>query len=336
MEVEHGGIELTANNMDMGIRTSLIEAHDVDGIFSVALDAKLFTEIVKKLPDGDINISVGENRVTTISSGKAKFKINGENPEEFPTLDTVARDNRFILPAGILRKMIRQTIFAVSLDPSKPTITGELLKIDDGHIHCVAVDMFRIAHRFEPIEAPECPVDIIIPADTLDEISKLISGTEDSEVSVCFTDKQIMFELDAYTVVSRRLEGEFIKFKDHFKTVATSVTTADRLTLIAAIERACIVAVESGRRVSLKLDIGSDSITVSSQTELGAAHDEIPATTTGDGLTIFFNPRYLLEALKAIEDSEVALHFIAPKSPMVIRPVAEGNYAHLVVPLRGE
>lgn len=230
--------------------------------------------------------------------------------------------------------MIRQTIFAVSEASAKPIFTGELIKVEDGIANIVAIDGFRIAHRYCEVDAADRSLEVIVPGKSMGEIVKLLAVGDDCDVNIYFTNLQILFELSTCTVVSRTIDGEFYNYKAPLEADHKTLTKVNKTDLIMSLERACIVAKESGKKTPVKFDIEKETITISSNTEIGAVHEEISAVTDGEDLSIAFNPRYFIDALKTIEDTEVAIQYSGELSPCIIRPVNDGNYKYLILPLR--
>jgi DNA polymerase-3 subunit beta len=316
----------------MGIRTRTINA-GIDEPGSVALDARLLADIVNNFPDDEIHISVNMSNLVEISSGKSVFKIVGSATDEYPALPEVKQDNRFSIRESLLRDMIRQTIISVSGDMSKPALTGELLKVENGIFSIASVDGFRISHREHEVGKDITPFGVIVPGKTLGDIIRLLSGSGESEAVTHYSDKHIMFELESCTIVSRLIEGRFLDYEGTFLTEPTTIVKANRLEMIGALERACLIA-DSTKRNPITLEIDKTGVIITSNTERGTYREEMAADVGGKKLTIHFNPRYLIDILKVIDDSEISLQCAKELNPCVIQPVYEGNYKYLVLPLR--
>jgi len=325
------GIHLTSNNLEYGIETNLISA-EVSTPGSVALDARLLSGIIAKMPEGDIHISMDGNRITTIKSGRSKLKINGDNPDEFPALPKVDHSKTFSISQGKLQSMIQRTIFSTSKDVSKPVLTGLLVKIKDSRLNIVACDIYRISHRYSDVEAIG-NMEFSVPAAAMGEVARLISKNDEHEAHIHHTDRHVLFETNSCTIVSQLLEGQFVEYERLLNQTAKATTKANTADLLYALERMCIVA-ETGRQLPVKLEITNDTITLSSETSKGKGQDEISALTTGEDMTVSFNSRLLIEALRAIEDTEVEIQFSGALSPCKIRPIEQGAYEYLIVPLR--
>lgn len=334
---DENGIRLTANDLEMSIETAPMEA-DVDESGSVALEARLFSEIIKKMPDDFINIEVNENNETICKSGKAKFTIMGMPGEEFPVMPAMEREAGYTVSAKDMRDMIRQTIFSVaSVDDGKPILTGELIHHRENALNMVAVDGFRISYRKldlpENALTPAAPISVVVPAKALNELSRILPTEPEDTLDFYFTDKRIVFDLPNFTFVSRLLEGEFIRYDQIFNEDFTTNVTVNRQALLSGLERAVLVA-RDNKKSPIKLEIMESSIIITSNTEMGTAYDEIKAEVEGNTLEIAFNPKYLIEALKVIDEENIMARFTTGLSPCIIRGVDNDKAKYLILPLR--
>ena len=336
---EGAGITLFANDMEMSINTSPIPA-DIEVSGSVALNAKLFTEIIRKMPGEYVEIETDDKLMTQCKCGQAKLKIAGLPAEEFPTIPEEELESAqavYKLKSAILRDMIKQTIFSVSMDPSKAVLTGELLEINENKLRVVAVDMFRISYRSTALSEESPNAGAVVPAKALNELSRAISGDNEEEIEFYFTNKRVLFNTKGFTMSVRLLEGEFIRYNQIFNQDFTTMVVIDRATMLGSLERSVLVAMEN-RQISITLDIRDDALVITSQSEKGQTYDEIPCETDGTDMQIYFNPRYLIEALRAIDEESIAIKFNTPRSPCTIQSLADEpltEYKYLIVPLRG-
>jgi len=336
LTAEEAGMRLMANDLEMSIETKNFEA-EVEEPGTVALDAKLFTEIVRKMPGEEIQIETKENNETICTSGKAKFNIMGKPGDEFPVMPNMEKTDGYSIPAKEMRDMIRQTIFSVALEDSKPVLTGELLQHRDNALNIVAVDGFRISYKKialpETSEPPKTPISVVIPAKTLQELSRILPVEADEVCDFYFTDNRIIFELPKFTFVSRLLEGEFIRYDQIFNEDYSTNVTVERQLLLNGLERAVLVA-RDNRKSSVKLEIMEHSIIITSNTEMGNAYDEIAADVEGNTMEIAFNPRYLIEVLRVIDEERIIARFTTGRSPCIIKGVENDDAKYLILPLR--
>ena len=332
------GLSLIASNLELTINTSPIPA-DIKKTGSIALDAKLFSEIVRKMPGEVISITVDDKNSVQVKSGRAKLMISCQPADEFPVMsdaELVPVNKGYTLKAQTLKDMIRQTIFSVSNDQSKLILTGELIEVKDNIMRMVAVDMFRISYKATPLEEECDNYKAVVPAKALGELSRMLPSGDSDEVNIELTEKRIIFKSKDFTLISNLLEGEFIRYDQIFNEDFSTIVEVNRNDLLNAFERAVLVATEN-KMLPIKLDINDDDIAIRSSSERGESDDGIPCKTDGKPLTISFNPRYFIESLRAVEDENIVLKFNTQLSPCTIRGLEENSdFKYLIVPLRPE
>lgn len=331
------GLTIIGNDKELCIETAAIPA-EVDVAGSVALDAKLFTDIVRKMTGDSIVIEVDEKNNAVCKSGRSRLKIAGQPAEEFPIIpenELSEVDTRYKISAFVLRDMIRQTIFSVALDQSKPILTGEKFEIKNNILEIVAIDMFRISYYAREIGDSVPNAGAVVPGKALSELSRLLSSIKiEEEISFFFTQKRVVFETSGFRLVSSLLSGEFIRYDQIYNEGFSTMLTADRVLLLNAFERAVLVASEN-RMLPVKLDIVDDDITISAQSDRGQVEDGVPCETEGKDLTIYFNPKYFIDVLRAMEEERVIIKFNTVLSPCTIRSVdSKKGFRYLIVPLR--
>lgn len=325
------GFKMTGNDLELGIKTALIEA-DIEIQGSVALESKLFSDIIRRVEGETVHISCDDNNAVVLSCGKSEFKIMGQAGDDFPEIPAVEQSFAYTLKQKDLREMITQTIFSIALDESKPQLTGELIEIKGSNINVVAVDGYRISYKRAAVSETEKPAKVIVPGKTLKEISKILSQDEE-EVDLYITDKHILFDLQGNIIVSRLIDGDFIKYDQTFTEEFKTRVLVNRTDLMSSLERASLVS-RDARKVPVKIDIQMDKMVITSQTEMGTAYEEVFVDAVGDPLKIAFNPKYLTDALRAIEDDKISIQFNTALSPCIIKPEEGDIYKYLVLPLR--
>ncbi len=323
--------KLVSNDLELGIE-SHVEANIVES-GSVALDARIFSEIVKKLPDATVDITVDESNLTTIVCQKSRFNIPGQPGTEFIQLPQVTKDKSISMAQSVLKDMIHQTIFSIAVKEIKPILTGELVEIRQNKLSIVSMDGYRISIRQVEFNDEFEDMAVVVPGKTLSEISKILSSDEAEMMSIYFTDKHILFELEGSIVVSRLLEGDYPKYASLFSADYDTLITVDRRELMQSIERAALIARES-KKSPIKLEIKEDTLAITSNTELGNVHEEIGIKKEGQALEIAFNPRYLIDSLKVIEDDEICLQFTNALNPCIIRQTEAEEFKYLILPIR--
>ena len=323
---------LTGYNLETGIRT--IVPADIREEGTLVLGARLFGEIVRKLPD-DIVTFQSENYMVNIKCGMSEFNILGTDPEEFPELPTVEYQNSLILPQSRLKAMISQTLFAVSDNESRPIHTGSLFEVDSEGLTIVSVDGYRLALRHEAIDKKEGAetFSFVVPGAALSEVEKICSDV-DEPASVTQGARHVMFKVGDTMLVSRRLEGEFLAYRQAIPRNNTIHVEGDTRALLSSIDRVSLI-ISDKLKSPLRCVFDSNLLKISTKTAIGDAYDECPLSGDGGGLEIGFNNKYLMDALKAAPADKVRLELTTGVSPCVILPTeGEENFLYMVLPVR--
>ena len=318
IDASANNIRLIANDMEMGIETVVPGLILSRGI--IAVDAQIFSSIVRKLPDDDVIIFT-EGEKITITCQKAKFTILGKDGTDFSYLPEIEKKNEVKVSQFTLRDLISRTIFSISGNESSGMMTGELLEIRDNRLRMVALDGHRIAIRNVELNNSYEDRKVIVPGKTLNEISKILSGDTDKFVSIYFTDKHALFEFDDTIVVSRLIEGEYYRIR----------VTVQRKEFLSCIDRATLLVKEEDKKPVIIM-IGEDSMELKINTTLGSMDEIIEISKDGDDMNIGFNPKFLIDALRAIDSEEITLYLVSPKAPCFIRDVEE-TYCYLILPV---
>lgn len=298
----------------------------------MVVSARLFGEIVRRLPDDVVTVST-EGYTITIRCGMSEFKIQGSSAEEYPDLPAVEYQNSILLPQKTMQSMINQTLFAVSTNDSRPIHTGELFEVDnDGVLTVVAVDGYRLSLRREKTEGGK-PCSFVVPAPALSEVSKICSDT-DEQIEIVQGQRHIMFRVGNVTLISRRLEGEFLNYKTSIPMNNPISVVADRRKLIASIDRCSLIITEQ-QKSPLRCQFEENLLKLKTSTAIGTAYDECHVVG-GRSLEIGFNNKYMLDALKAAPADTLRLMLNTPVSPCVILPDEgkEQNFIYMVLPVR--
>jgi DNA polymerase-3 subunit beta len=325
-------LRLTGYNLETGIRT--IVPADIREEGTLVLGARLFGEIVRKLPD-DIVTFQSENYMVNIKCGMSEFNILGTDPEEFPELPTVEYQNSLILPQSRLKAMISQTLFAVSDNESRPIHTGSLFEVDSEGLTIVSVDGYRLALRHESIDKKEGAetFSFVVPGAALSEVEKICSDV-DEPASVTQGARHVMFKVGDTMLVSRRLEGEFLAYRQAIPSNNTIHVEGETRALLSSIDRVSLI-ISDKLKSPLRCVFDSNLLKISTKTAIGDAYDECPLSGDGGGLEIGFNNKYLMDALKAAPADKVRLELTTGVSPCVILPTeGEENFLYMVLPVR--
>ncbi len=329
---DRNGFRLMANNLELSIESANIEA-DVYELGSVALDSKLFSNIIRSLPQPEVSISVDENNCALIKSGRAEFKLMGQPGRDFPQPPEVEKAEPLKIKSSIFKNIIKQTIFSVATDDIRPVLTGEFLEISPKKLNIVAIDGYRVSYRTTPLDDYSTYKDVIVPAKTLNEISAVAPNKEDEFINIYFTDRHALFEMSGCTMVSRLIDGQYMEYENLFNTDSTTIVRVNSSELLSALERAVIV-VKEARKANVSLEIAENVMNITSKTEIGEVFEQVSIETDGEGLTISFNANYLTDVLKNIEDEEVTLNFMSSLSPCIIKGIDRDDYKYLVLPVK--
>ncbi len=322
-------ITLTANDMDLGIET-IIEGEILESGL-IALDAKIFLEIVRKLPDSLITIETDSAYKTLITCEKAKFTIIGKSGEDFSYLPVVEREEGIILSQFALKEMVRQTIFSISDNDNNKLMTGELMEIKGEELKMVSSDGHRISIRKIFLRESYQPRKVIIPGKTLNEVSKILPGGADSDLQVYFTTKHIVFEFENTVVVSRLIEGEYFNIDRMLSNDYETKVKVNKKELLSCIDRATLLTRE-GDRKPIVINISDEGMELRIDSALGSMHEDIGIEKQGRDMTIGFNPKFLIDALRVIDDEDVELYMVNPKAPCFIKNEEHG-YVYLILPV---
>lgn len=327
-------LRLTGYNLETGIRT--VVPADVQEAGSLVLSARLFGDIIRRLPDDMVSITT-EGLTVHIQCGVSQFHIQGIDPEEFPELPSVEPLNALVLSQEMLSDMISRTIFAVSQNDGRPILTGSLFEVVEGRLTVVSVDGQRLALRREKLdEAPDQDFSFVVPGVALNEV-RSICGDGEENVSITTGARHIVFRIGSTLLVTRRLEGEFLNYRQSITWKSTISLKADVRSLMTSIDRVSLILHDNTKN-PLRCIVGENMLYLSSLTAIGSASDQCPVEGSGDDLHIGFNHRFMMDALKAVPSEEAKLLMGTPSTPCIIVPVdqpeGEEDYLFMVLPVR--
>ena len=329
VDTRNGVIKMTANDMELGIET-IIEGEIVEKGM-IALDAKLFLEIVRKLPDNDVTIVTDPSFKTTITCEKAEFNIIGKSGDDFSYLPDIERQESVVVSQFTLKEVIRQTIFSIADNENNKLMTGELFEINGDILKVVSLDGHRVSIRKISLKNSYDHKKVVVPGKTLIEVSKILPGDADKDVNIFFTDKHIIFEFDDTVVVSRLIEGEYFNIDQMLSSDYETKVRINKKEFLSCIDRATLL-VKEGDKKPVIINITDGAMKLKMNSTVGSMDEEIDITKEGKDLLIGFNPKFLIDALRVIDDEEVDLYMVNPKAPCFIRN-AEESYIYLVLPV---
>lgn len=335
IQTNENQVKLTTYDLELGIEY-LIDC-EVKEQGNTVVGATVFSEIIRRLPDTDITISLDEKDLLVIECEGSLYKLATMNPVEFPELPVIDEENSISIEQNTLKDMIRKTIFAVSTEAHRPIFTGCLFEIKDNKINVVAVDGYRLGWKIRNLEERVNDFKVVIPGKTLNEVNKILLDSFD-KVKISTSKNQALFEMENCKIVTRLLEGDFLEYEKVIpKNWETRIRT-NKKELQECFERVSLISmstIEKERKYPVKVSIEIGKVVISCKNQAGDAKEEIFLTTEGKNLEVGFNPKYFLDALKAIDDEEIFVDFGSSLSPSTVKSVNEtGDYVYMILPIR--
>lgn len=329
IEAKNDCIKLTTNDMQLGIETKVPAQVDQDGI--ILVNAKMIADIVRRLPDEDVNFEVDENNNILLFCGKSKFNIPGLGSEEFPMLPKIDIEKKISLSQFTLKEMIRQTIFSISDNESNKILTGELFEINEDEFKIASLDLVRVSIRKIKLKESYEHIKVVIPGKTLNEISKILTGDMEDEVTISFSKNHVLFEFDETLVISRLIEGNFYNIEQMLKNNYETKVKINKNEFFGCIDRATLLLREAEKKPVI-LNIRDNEIQMEMNTKIGSMDEEVTAEKDGKDLRIAFNPKYIIDVLKVIDDEDVYLYLFNSNAPCFIKNNEE-SYIYLILPV---
>ena len=322
-------IKLTANDMELGIETKIEGEIAERGV--IALDAKIFSEIVRKLPDSDVVIETDASFKTTITCEKAKFNIVGKSGDDFSYIPYIERNEAITLSQFTLKEVIRQTIFSIADNDNNKLMTGELFEIEENHLKVVSLDGHRISIRNIELKNNYEHKKVVVSGKTLQEVSKILPGSAEEDVNMFLTDNHIVFEFDDTTVVSRLIEGEYFKIEQMLSSDYETKVKINKRELLDCIDRATLL-VKEGDKKPIIMNVTDGNMELKINSFIGSMNEDIDIVKEGKDILIGFNPKFFIDALRVIDEEEVSLYMVNPKAPCFIKD-DEGKFIYLILPV---
>ncbi len=315
--------------MELGIETKIEGEIAERGV--IALDAKIFSEIVRKLPDSDVTIETDASFKTTITCEKAKFNIVGKSGDDFSYIPYIERNEPIVMSQFTLKEVIRQTIFSIADNDNNKLMTGELFEIEENDLKVVSLDGHRISIRNIELKNNYSHKKVVVPGKTLQEISKILPGSAEDEVSIFLTDNHIVFEFENTTVVSRLIEGEYFKIEQMLSSDYETKVKINKRELLDCIDRATLL-VKEGDKKPIIMNITDGTMELKINSFIGSMNEDIDIAKEGKDILIGFNPKFFIDALRVIDEEEVTLYMVNPKAPCFIKD-DEGTFIYLILPV---
>ena len=342
IDVSNEGLSLTGSDQDITIQTFIPAEENGEQIMtvtttgSIVLQARMFNEIVRKLPTNDVEIEVTNGFATYIRSGKSEFHLIGQDAVEYPLLPEVSAEQQFTIPADLLKSIIRETVFAVATSESRPVLTGVNWNIQEDELICVATDSHRLARRKTKLEElPQGVSSVVIPGKSLNELNKILEDST-NPVQIVMTHQQVLFKANNMLFFSRLLEGNYPDTSRLIPDSYQTNVTLDGKSLLQAIDRASLLAREDRNNVVRFETLEGNTIEISSNSpEIGKVQEQIQVQELeGDALKISFSAKYMMEALKAIDGQDVIIQFTGAMRPFILRSIHDDAILQLILPVR--
>lgn len=329
IDASAGEIKFTTNDMELGIETKVEGQILEKGI--IAIDAKIFSDIVRKLPDNDVTIETNSNMQAMITCEKARFAISGKSGDDFACLPYVERQECITISQFTLKELVRQTIFSIAVNENNKMMTGELFEVNENSLKVASLDGHRISIRKVELKETYNHHKVIVPGKTLTEVSKILSGETEDEVNLFFTENHILFEFDDTVVVSRLIEGKYFNIDQMLSSDYETKVTINKKEFLDCIDRATLLVKESDRKpIIITITEGMMELKINS--DIGSMNEEIDIEKEGKDIMIGFNPKFLMDALRVIDDETVDIYLVNSKAPCFIRNQEE-SYNYLILPV---
>ena len=327
-------VKLTTYDLEIGIEY-IIEA-EVEEQGATVVNAIMFSEIIRKLPDTEIKIYINDKNLLVIECEGSLYKLATMDPNEFPELPQINIENSIELEQNALKEMIRKTIFAVSTEENRPIFTGCLFEVVDNKLNLVAVDGFRLAWKSKYLQTKVNNFSAVIPGRTLNEINKIILDNFDT-IQIGIAKNQALFEMENCKIVTRLLDGEFLNYSNVIPSMWDTRIRVNKSNMQNCFERVSLISsssIEKEKKYPVKVSIDIGKVIISCTNQTGDAKEEMYVSTEGKNLEAGFNPKYFLDAFRAIDDEEVFIDFGTSISPCIIRPVDNGDYIYMILPIK--
>ena len=336
IQTNNDDIKLTCYDKELGIEY-IIKENNVLEQGSIVVNAIMFSEIIRKLPDTNITISINDNNLLVIECEGSVYKLATMNPDDFPQLPEINVENSIELEQNTIKDMIRKTIFAISTEENRPVFTGCLFEVKNNKLNVVAVDGFRLAWKSKVLNTKTNDFEAVIPGRTLQEINKILADSFDL-IKLGISKNQALFEIENCKIVTRLLDGEFLKYSEVIPKKWETRVRVNKNLISNCFERISLISsssMEKEKRYPVKLNVEVGKIKISCTNQTGDAKEEIFTTTEGQDLEAGFNPKFFLDVFRNIDDEEVYINFGTSISPSVIKSIEDdGDYQYMILPVR--
>lgn len=321
-------IKLTTNDMSLGIETRLPAEIEEDG--TILVKAKMIADIIRKLPDEDIYFEADENENILLFCGKSKFNLSGKSHEEFPMLPEIEKTKKIEISQFTLREMIRQTIFSISNNENNKILTGELFEINGDEFKIASLDLHRVSIRKMQLKESYDDIKVVIPGKTLSEVSKILTGGIEDEVRIFFSKNHVLFEMENTVIISRLIEGNFYNINQMLSNDYETKVTVNKKEFLDCIDRATLLLREAENKPVI-MNVKNNEIKMEMNTKVGSMDESIQIEKEGKDIRIAFDPKFLIDVLRVIDEEEICMYMFNSKAPCFIRD--DNTYNYLILPV---
>ena len=331
LNAEGHSLTLTGYDLEMGIVTSIPCAVEESG--KIVVNAHMLSETVRKLPNKPVIFDSDSRQIASIECGEFNTTIVGMSAEDYPELPSITGGYDVTLSQPVIKDMIRKTIFSVAIKDSKPVFTGVKFEIENNHINLIAVDGARLAIRKEEIVYNGENLNFVVPAKTLSEVLKLLGDEENENIEISVGKRHIIFRIGKYDIISRLLDGEFLNYRTAIPSSVKTTVKVNTAALLESIERTSLIITDK-LKCPIKCTFGNGYIRMSSNASIGASNDRVEAEIDGEDITVGFNNRYLIDALRVCDTDEIKITLNTPTLPVVITPNEGDSFIFIILPVR--
>lgn len=321
-------IKLTTNDMSLGIETKLPAEIEEDG--TILVKAKMIADIIRKLPDEDIYFEADENENILLFCGKSKFNLSGKSHEEFPMLPEIEKTKKIEISQFTLREMIRQTIFSISNNENNKILTGELFEINGDEFKIASLDLHRVSIRKMQLKESYDDIKVVIPGKTLNEVSKILTGGIEDEVRIFFSKNHVLFEMENTVIISRLIEGNFYNINQMLSNDYETKVIVNKKEFLDCIDRATLLLREAENKPVI-MNVKNNEIKMEMNTKVGSMDESIQIEKEGKDIRIAFDPKFLIDVLRVIDEEEICMYMFNSKAPCFIRD--DNTYNYLILPV---
>lgn len=321
---------LRGNDMEKGIEYTIDGNIENEG--SVIVNSRIFGDIARKMPNGNISVNIDDLYNVKIDSGNIHMDIKGMDPEGFPEIPEVNKENSIEIDQEFLKEMIRQVIFSVGSDDSKPIFKGALIESQENSLNMVSLDGYRMSVRRESLLGVKEGMNVVVPGKALAEVMRLLKS-DDEKVNIYYENSQILFKMGNCKLVSNLLQGEYLNYRSIYQSQKFDTEViVEKEAILESVDRAMLVITED-RKSPVLINIEDDYLTINSKTELGAVNEKISIEKTGHDISISFNPKFLVDVFKTVNDEKLKISF-AGENLCIIEPVNGEEFLYVVLPVR--